>query len=288
MQALYGASVLVAFIAGMAALIAPCCITVLFPSYFASVFKERYKVFLMTFIFFLGILTVFLPIGLGASALAQVFARYHNFVFTLGGLMLLLLGLTLLFGKSFEMPFSVNMPAANKYNIGSVYLLGVFSAVATTCCAPVLAGVLALSVASGTILWGTIYSLAYVLGMVIPLFIIAAFLDKINFTEKFKKLRSRREAKIGSFVWKYTAAELVSGIIFFGMGAYIIYLAFNNQLAMRSDYQLTLNLLLAKITYHTSHYAGLVPNWGWAAVIILLFVSLIILSIKQIRNKKDG
>ncbi len=201
--------------------------------------------------------------------------------------MLLLLGLMLLLGKSFEMPFSVNMPKANKYDLGSVYLLGVFSAIATTCCAPVLAGVLALSVASGTMLWGSIYTLAYVLGMVLPLFLIAAFLDKINFTEKFKTLRRHNEIKIGSFNWKFTFAELVSGLVFLGIGSYIIYLAFKNQLAMRSDYQLAMNLLLAKISYHISHYTSYIPNWGWAIIVILLFISLIVLSIKQIRNKKD-
>lgn len=288
MQMVYGASIVAAFIAGVAALFAPCCITVLFPSYFASVFKERYKVFLMTFVFFLGILTIFLPIGLGASALGQLFTRYHNFVFTLGGVMLLLLGLMLVFGKSFPMPFSVLMPKSEKYSFGSVYLLGIFSAIATTCCAPVLAGVLALSMASGTLLWGTIYSIAYVLGMVLPLFIIAAFLDTFNFTEKFKGLRRRHEVKVGSFLWKFTFAELVSGIVFLAMGIYILYLAFNNQLAMRSDYQLTMNLFLARISYHIGHYTNLVPNWIWALIVILILISLIALAIKQIKGKKDG
>lgn len=288
MQMIYGASIVAAFIAGIAALFAPCCITVLFPSYFASVFKERYKVFLMTFVFFLGILAVFLPIGLGASALAQTFNRYHNFIFTLGGVMLLLLGLMLLFGKSFEMPFSVNMPTRNKYDLGSVFMLGVFSAIATTCCAPVLAGVLALSVASGTILWGGIYTIAYVLGMVLPLFLIAAFLDKINFTERFKGLRKRNEVKLGTFIWKFTFAELVSGLVFFGMGSYIVYLAFNNQLAMRSDFQLTMNLFLARTSYHISHYTSYIPDWAWAIIVLVIFISLFALSIKQIRSKKDG
>jgi len=68
-------------------------------------------------------------------------------------------------------------------HVGSIYVLGIFSAIATTCCAPVLAGVLTLSVASGTILWGALYTLAYVVGMTLPLFIIAAFLDKVNLTE---------------------------------------------------------------------------------------------------------
>jgi len=72
MEALVGTSLIAAFVAGVAALFAPCCITVLLPSYLGSIFREKYKIFFMTFIFFLGIATVFLPIGLGASYLAQL------------------------------------------------------------------------------------------------------------------------------------------------------------------------------------------------------------------------
>ena len=94
MNLLLGTSIISAFIAGVAALFAPCCITVLLPSYLASIFRERYKVFLMTFIFFLGILTVFMPLGLGMAVLGQVFSRYHALIFTIGSVFLIGLGLT--------------------------------------------------------------------------------------------------------------------------------------------------------------------------------------------------
>lgn len=285
MNTVYGASIVASFIAGVAALFAPCCITVLFPSYFASVFKERYKVFLMTFIFFLGILTVFLPIGLGAAALSSFFTRYHNLIFSIGGFMLLFLGLSLVLGRGFQMPFSVVMPSTNKFDAGSVYVLGIFSAMATTCCAPVLAGVLALSMASGTILWGTLYTLAYVLGMVLPLFLIAFFLDKIDFTKKFQPLRKRQDIHWGRLVWNFSWTELVSGLVFIGMGSYIIYLAFNNRLAMRSDYQITINLFMARVNYHIGHYVNYLPNWIWALIILGVFILFVMLAIKQFKNK---
>lgn len=286
MEMVYGASIIAAFIAGIAALFAPCCITVLFPSYFASVFKERYKVFLMTFVFFLGVLTVFLPIGLGASVIAQIFSRYHNFIFSIGGVVLLLLGFMMLFGKSLELPFSVNLPDAKKYDVASIYVLGIFSAMATTCCAPVLAGVLALSVASGTILWGGIYTLAYVMGMVLPLFIIAAFLDKINFTQKFMSIRKPIVLNVG-FKWQFTIAELTSGLVFLFMGIYITYLAFNNKLSTHSEYQVSINIFMANLTYQIKRYTGFIPDWGWAIIIVGIFISLLWISINQIQ-KKNG
>src|SRR3989344_3019514 len=226
MEILVGTSLVAAFVAGVAALFAPCCITVLLPSYLANIFKEKYKIFFMTFVFFLGILTVFLPIGLGASFLAQLFSKYHNIIFTVGGIFLMVLGIT--------------------KHVSSIYVLGIFSAIATTCCTPVLAGVLTLGVASGTIVWGALYTLAYVVGMTLPLFIISAFLDKANLTERFTNAKKTVSMRIGGFSWRITVSELISGLIFLLMGGYITYLAFSNKLFTHSSYQLEMNLWNAK------------------------------------------
>ena len=184
MELLISASFIASFFAGVAALFAPCCVTVLLPTYFASIFKQRSTIFLMTFIYFLGLLVVFLPIGFGASALSQLFNTYHNVIFTLGSIFLIVLGLTLISGVQFSFPVLVH-PQLKNSGLGSVFVLGVFSGIATTCCAPVLAGVLALAAMPGSFLLGGAYTLAYVLGMVIALFILSAFLDKGKFTQKF-------------------------------------------------------------------------------------------------------
>src|SRR3989344_4896747 len=164
MDFLFSASIVVSFLAGIAALFAPCCITVLLPTYFASIFKQRSAVLLMTFIYFLGVAAVFLPIGLGAAFLTQLFSAYHNQIFFLGGLLLTVLGILLVVGKHVSLPFNVH-PELKKNDAGSVFGLGVFSGIATTCCAPVLAGVLALSALPGSYLLGAVFTMAYVLGM---------------------------------------------------------------------------------------------------------------------------
>jgi len=238
---------IVAFIAGIAALFAPCCITVLLPSYLASIFREKYKVLLMTFVYFLGILTVFLPIGLGASALAVAFREYHNPIFIIGGLFLGLLGTSILLNKKFSLPFHFS-PRLKINGSASVYVIGIFSGIATTCCAPVLAGVLALAVLPGSLFWGLIYTLMYVFGMVAPLFIIALFLDKIDFKQK---LSFMSKPFVYSFFGKeitISTGDLISGLMFLGMGALIMYLAFANRLTTHADYQLSINLYFAKIT----------------------------------------
>ncbi|MEK7192597.1 MAG: cytochrome c biogenesis CcdA family protein [Patescibacteria group bacterium] len=284
MEILVGTSLIAAFVAGVAALFAPCCITVLLPSYLGNVFKEKYKIFFMTFVFFLGVLTVFLPIGLGASFLAQLFSQYHNIIFTVGGLFLVLLGITMLFGKKFSTPFSVRNRM--KGRVSSIYVLGIFSAIATTCCAPVLAGVLTLSVASGTIVWGALYTLAYVIGMTLPLFIIAAFLDKVNLTERFTNANKTVAMRVGGFSWQITVSELISGLIFLLMGSYITYLAFVDKLAMRSGYQLEMNLWSAKFLGAINGFVTLIPEYIWALLLIGIVASISYLFIKQYKKQK--
>lgn len=283
MDVLTNISIVAAFIAGIAALFAPCCISVLLPSYLGSIFKERYKVVLMTFIFFLGILTVFLPIGLGASALAQIFNRYHNLIFTLGGLMLAFLGISLIIGKTFHIPSPIH-PSAKSHSVLSIYVLGIFSAIATTCCAPVLAGVLTLSAVSGTILWGGVYTLSYVLGMVVPLFIIATFLDKIDFTQKFSSLHKPRSINLFGRNYRFILSELLAGIIFLAMGVYIIYLALSNRLFMQSGYQLSMNLFAGNLVHSVHRFTQAVPETVWAGFILIMFAILIMYSIKQFKN----
>ncbi len=286
MNVLTSVSLAAAFIAGVAALLAPCCITVLLPSYFGAVFKERYKVFFMTFIFFLGVLTIFLPIGLGAAALAQFFKDYHNVIFTIGGVFLILLGMMLLLGKNLTLPFKLQ-PQLKKYSIPSIYILGIFSAVATTCCAPVLAGVLALSAASGSLWWGALYTLSYVLGMVAPLFLISVFLDKINFTKKIIKLRKPLTVKFKSWRWQFVLTDIIAGTLYLVMGSYILYLAFTEQLYTHAGYQLSVNLWMAKAVELYNSVFGFIPEYLAASFMIILFIALIIIFIKQYLHEED-
>ncbi len=276
MELILGTSLVAAFIAGIAALFAPCCITVLLPSYLASIFKEKKKVFLMTFVFFLGILTVFLPLGLGLSAVGQLFARYHRTIFFVAGAFFLLLGSMLVFGKrvSFKMK---GHPALAKSSAWSVYVLGIFSGIATTCCAPVLAGVFALSILPGSLIWGGIYTLAYVLGMVLPLFVIAAFLDKAHFSQKMMKAGVAVKLPWG----EVTIPEIVSGATFLVMGALTLVAAAKNTVASHGGYQLSINIFLAKLQLNIAGFVGMVPGIVWATVIVSLAAAIVIAALRQ-------
>lgn len=287
MDLLVSASLIAAFFAGIAALFAPCCVTVLLPTYFASIFKQRSTVFLMTFIYFLGLLTVFMPIGLGAVALTQIFSTYHAVIFSLGAVFLIFLGTFLVLGQQFSLPFNVH-PELKKANIGSVFTLGIFSGIATTCCAPVLAGVLTLAVLPGSFFLGGMYTLAYVLGMVLPLFILGSLLDKSKFTEKFFAFRRTVSYSLFGRKINLTLSNLFSGVMFLLLGVIVLTLARTNSLTSHSAYQVSINIYLTKVIQSVSQYTRILPEMLWAVIFIGIFISLITLAVRQLKNVKES
>ncbi len=286
METIISASLAAAFIAGIAALFAPCCVTVLLPSYFGSVFRTRRKVFLMTFIFFLGILTVFLPLGLGFSMLGQFFSRYHREIFTVIGAALLALGVSLLFGKRLPMPKSLRMKPelTGNENAGSVYLLGIFSGIATTCCAPVLAGALALSVLPGSFLWGIVYTLAYVLGIVTPLFILSAALDRAALTDRLFGARKPLTFALFGKTFRARISDLLAGTTFAVMGILTLWWASVNQVATQSMLQVDINIFLTQLNDLMDPFIGWIPQYAWAILFIGLFAYLVARAIRQFRK----
>ncbi len=278
-----------AFVVGVAALFAPCCVTVLLPSYFGSVFKTRRKVFLMTFIFFLGILAVFLPLGLGLSVLGQLLSRYHNTIFTIIGLVLLALGIPLLFGKRLPLPKSMRPrpELTGKENAGSIFLLGIFSGIAVTCCAPVLAGVLALSILPGSYIWGVVYTLAYVLGMVTPLFALSLILDRSRITDRLFGARKPIPLRLFGKDVTVRISDILAGATFTVMGALTLIWAVTGNLAMHSELQVNVNIYLTKIGLWLNQFIGGIPQYVWAIVIIILFALLSVAAAKQFEKEKQ-
>lgn len=245
------ASLIAAFVAGIAALFAPCCITVLLPTYLASIFRQRKTVVAMTAVFFFGLLVVFLPLGLGIAAFGTFIAGIHDPLYYVGSLFLVFLGISLLFGHHFSLPFHIKQKSGGKVTgAGSVFVLGIFSGFATLCCAPVLAGVLALSVLPGSLFWGTTYAVFYVLGMVMPLFILAYITDKSGVTEKLNFFQKRITYHLAGREISIGVADLIAGAAYLAMGIVIFYLTATHQLAMGGGtYQTDINLFMNKVLH---------------------------------------
>lgn len=208
---------IVAFVAGTIALAMPCCFSVLLPSYFAQSFKQKTRLVGMTIIFSLGIATIMLPIALGIVALAQTVTANHSLVFVVGGFIMILLGFWTLWGQGM-LPM-LNLPVnLNRNDVASVYTLGVFSGAATSCCAPVLAGVLILAALSTGFVEGLLIGFTYVVGMVFPLFLIALVWDKYAASGE-NPLRGRvLNLKLLGREFSIHSSKLIAGTMFVVMG----------------------------------------------------------------------
>lgn len=281
MNILFETSIIASFLGGMLALFAPCCITFMLPAYFAYTFKQKKAILLMTFVFFLGVAAILVPIGLGISFLSQFFKGYHTQVFYLGGVFMILLAFLSFSGKKFNPPFKTT-PLLKKHDVFSVFGLGLFSGLASSCCAPVLAGVLTLTALSAGTFQALILSLVYVFGMVFPLFILAYFWESFNWS------KSRLVRGI-TFRFKFVGKQfiihstnLITGIVFLLIGIYILYLAAMEKITSVSPSQA---LFIAKMTLIQKKilaFTNYIPDW----IFLLLILSVAVYFF--IKGKKNS
>lgn len=270
MDLLFTGSIIAAFFGGLIALFAPCCITVLLPVYLASVFKEKKKILMMTLLYFLGIAVILIPIALGLAALAKIFSVYHFWMYIIGGLFIILIGLMTVIGK--EIPWPVPKPRILKGAADplSIFLLGIFSGAATSCCAPVLLGVIALTAVSANVLWAFFISLAYVFGMVFPLFLFGLIYDKLN-------VKIPKPLKLGNI----NLMNLIGGMIFILMGLILVYLAFSGQEFFAPQYQKDLYRILISISNGVIGWLNLIPQFIWGIILVSLIGFFIYRAVKS-------
>lgn len=233
MDSLFQLSLLAAFIAGMVALFAPCCITFLLPTYFANIFREKKRAIGMTFIYSLGIFTVMLPVVLGAKALSQLFFKMHDQTYLIGGGFLLLVAFFALLGIKLPMPkISSSRQAKDPF---STYILGIFSGITSACCAPVLIGVIALSTLSPTMWQSLLVGFFYVLGMVTPLYVASLMIDKGNILSNPWLRKPLGEVKLGKKSYLILITNVVSFAMFTLIGLTTIFLTLSGKLSMGSS-----------------------------------------------------
>src|SRR6266849_2033187 len=264
---LVGGGLLASFLAGIVALFAPCCISVMLPAYFASSFSTRRALVAMTFVFAAGVALVILPIALGAAALGSFVSSHHLAVYLAGGLMLILLGTYMVAGGKLSLPMP-GMRARQGRGPLAVLSLGAFSGLASSCCAPVLAGVAALAGVSGSYSAALALGVAYVFGMVFPLFLIALLWDQFNWGESrlLKGWTFRRHVFGRTLALNSTA--LASGLILLAMGGVVIWIGLRGNSMPSSGWQVSLSA-------HLQHYAHVVSGWaktlpGWITGVGLL------------------
>lgn len=236
---LFGISLTASFFAGVLALFAPCCITFLFPSYLGTIFKENKKVMYYTIIFALGLAFILVPIALGVRFAIFFLDSYHTQIYYLGALIMIFMGIMTL-KPVFHLPqiFHTSGEPVKKINTSTVFGLGLMSGLTSACCAPVLFAAVTLTSLSPTLLQALIVSLAYVMGIVMPLFLISMFYDKAT-------------AKIGGHNRKkiYDVLKIVGASIFLITGILIAIFNYKGWITenQMEPYSLTVRMIVFEI-----------------------------------------
>lgn len=201
-----------AFGAGILSFLTPCCLPI-YPSFLSYVTgvsmdelaagtrQARTRVLQHSLAFFAGFSTIYVSLGLAASALGSFFAagrcwaRFGSWCFglpTLGGIFVALMGLAML--GVLRLPFLMRerrFHFANKPQgfLGSALVGLTFAAGWTPCIGPILGAVLAL--AAGNPGHGGLLLLVYSIGFAIPFIVMAYTLGSVRVLSRYSLVVER-------------------------------------------------------------------------------------------------
>lgn len=265
-------SVLAAFLAGGVALFAPCCIVFLAPSYLSVAVKNRrWRLLPLTFVFAAGLAVVLVPITLGMSLLSAAIANYHRLLYTLGAVLMFALAAWSISGRMWSMPSFLRAPDTRGGDSASFFALGVFSGIASSCCAPVLVGVMTLSALSGSAVGGLVLGLAFVFGMVFPLFVMALLWDRFKLGERrFLQAKPVTLPLPRGRVIHTNTVNVVVAIAFAIMGGFILYLADTGSMTTGPGFQVVVGEWLAALFAQIEVWTAGVPEPILGAALLAL------------------
>lgn len=259
-----------AVVAGVLTLVSPCS-ALLVPAFFAYAFSSTRELLGKTVVFFLGLCTTLVPIGMG---LAAFLAQYRGQVITVAGWIIIALGIFTALGGGFRIP---GMAALSGKARGRVFLLGTVYGFAGFCAGPLLGAVLTTAAASGSALYGALIMVAYAFGMAVPLFVLAAVWERLD-VGSWRWLRGR-EVTLGPL--HTNTLSIVSGVFFVLIGVLFIvsYGSASLPTVLDTDAQFALQ-------EKARHLAGGVADaWVWFGLSLAATVAV---GIKAARTPVEG
>ncbi|GGX37032.1 cytochrome C biogenesis protein CcdA [Streptomyces malachitofuscus] len=218
----------VAFLGGLLALLSPCS-ALLLPAFFAYSFTGRTRLVARTGVFYVGLCTTLVPLGVAGSFAGRLFYGHRDLLVTVGGWTLICLGLAQAAGLGFGSRRLAQAAGSRHTGTGlSVFALGAVYGLAGFCAGPILGGILTVAAVDGDPLHGGVLLSVYALGMAVPVFLLALLWDRFDLGHR-RWLRGRVFA-VGPLSLHSTS--VVGGALFVVLGA--VFLAFDGTSALPS------------------------------------------------------
>lgn len=271
-----------AFFGGMLAILSPCG-ALLLPAFFASTVGVGPRLLLHGGIFYLGLLLVLVPLGVGAGALGTLFLTHRMLIIGIASAILVIFGILQVFGVGFDpakfLPGgqTLQRKAASSAGLIKTFLLGATSGVAGFCAGPILGAVLTLAAAQGNLVTAGALLALYGAGMVVPLLIIAAMWGRLGIRGR-GMLRGRSFTVLGR---EFHTTSVITGVLIIVVG--IIFWITNGLVSMPS-------LLPTSVSAWLQGQSSLLAN-GWvdlAVILALIAVALFFIVRARARKQVEG
>ncbi len=257
-----------AFLGGMLAILSPCG-ALLLPAFFASTVGAGPRLLLHGSIFYLGLLLVLVPLGVGAGAIGTLFLTHRALVIGIASGILVVFGLLQIFGIGFDparlLPGgqALQQRASSSVGVIKTFLLGSASGIAGFCAGPILGAVLTLAAAQGDLFTAGALLAVYGAGMVVPLLIIAALWGKIG-DQGRRRLRGRSFTVLGR---EFHTTSVITGVLITIVG--VVFWATNGLIDMPS-------LIPTSVSAWVQGRSSILAN-GWVDLGVILAVAAIAL-----------
>lgn len=203
-----------ALLGGILTLLSPCSVMLL-PAFFSYAFTTPRQVVSRTGIFYLGLITTLVPLGMLAGTLGAFINEHRTVFITVASSVVIALGVVML----------LNLPLLRLRGMSgtdgtsglSVYALGTVYGLAGVCAGPLLGAVLTYAAMGGNALYGGLVLLVFAVGMTLPLLALALLWDRLSIV---RRLVRPREIKLGP--WRNTWTGVIGGVLTITIGVFLL------------------------------------------------------------------
>jgi cytochrome c biogenesis protein CcdA len=209
-----------ALVGGLLTLLSPCSVMLL-PAFFAYAFVTPSKLVGYTGLFYVGLLTTLVPLGIFSASLGGLVSAHRVILVGIVATLVILMGIAQLSGLPIPGLFSRSSTpemTADRTSAVSVFFLGAVYAVAGVCSGPILGSVLMLAALGNDPTYGGVVLALYALGMVIPLFVLAVVWSRLG--QRGRSWLKPRTLRIGR--WSNSAIMIISGLLSVGVGTLLL------------------------------------------------------------------
>lgn len=205
-----------AFLGGVLTLLSPCSVMLL-PAFFAYAFSSPTQLLARTAVFFGGLATALVPLGLLAGTLGAWVNQHRFALVTAASVLVILLGIALLLGIRIPGLAAASSGSGDGASAAAVFALGTVYGLAGVCAGPLLGAALAFAAFGGNPLFGGLVLLVFAAGMTLPLLVLALLWDRVP---AIRGLVRPREIRIGR--WRNTWTGVVGGALTIGIGILLL------------------------------------------------------------------